>query len=99
MTEKPSRKKAESSSPVPPAFSRRGMDQTMANLQKLLADKDFESIDEINAFLQQTLQAHGGRLPEFEPETPLEQAQALVAQAYGLAAPARELGQVARPNL
>ena len=61
----------------------------MTNLQKLIANKDFQSIDEINAFLQQTLEAHGGQLPEFEPETPLEKAQALVAQAYDLTSPAR----------
>ena len=62
----------------------------MANLQKLIASKDFQSIDEINAFLHQTLEAHGGQLPEFEPETPLEQAQALVTQAYELTSPARQ---------
>lgn len=62
----------------------------MANLQKLLADQDFQSIDEVNAFLQQTLQEHGGQLPEFEPETPLERAQALVAEAYDVASPTRQ---------
>jgi tetratricopeptide (TPR) repeat protein len=66
------------------------MDQAMASLQKLLADQDFASIDEANAFLQQTLKAHGGRLPEFAPETPLEQAEALVAQAYEVSAPTRQ---------
>jgi tetratricopeptide (TPR) repeat protein len=91
MTKKANRPrgKAKSSAPKPPPFSRLGMDQTMANLQKLLADKDFESIDEINAFLHQTLEARGGQLPEFEPATPLEQAQALVAQAYELTSPTR----------
>ena len=54
----------------------------MAGLHKLLAGQAFASIDEANAFLQQTLQAHGGRLPEFKPETPLEMAEELVSQAY-----------------
>jgi tetratricopeptide (TPR) repeat protein len=83
-------KKSPAAPPQPPAFSRLAMDQTMANLRKLLADKDFESIDDINAFLEQTLREHGGQLPEFAPETPLEQAQALVAQAYDLTSPTRQ---------
>jgi tetratricopeptide (TPR) repeat protein len=92
MTKKASRprRKAKSAPPNPPPFSRLGMDQAMTNLQKLIADKDFASIDEINAFLHQTLAEHGGQLPEFEPETPLEKAQALVAQAYDLTSPTRQ---------
>jgi tetratricopeptide (TPR) repeat protein len=91
MTKKSSRpsRKPKSASPPPTAFSSLAMDQTMANLQKLLAKKDFQSIDEVNAFLQQTLEEHGGQVPEIAPSTPLEQAQALVAQAYEITAPNR----------
>ena len=74
--------KIERTAPSAATFSALDMDQAMAGLHKLLAGKEFASIDEANAFLQQTLQAHGGRLPEFKPETPLEMAQDLVAQAY-----------------
>ena len=92
MTKKSSRpsRKSKSSSPPPPAFSRLAMDQTMANLQKLLASQNFQSLDEANAFLQQTLEKHGGQVPEIAPSTPLEQAQALVAQAYEATAPNRK---------
>jgi tetratricopeptide (TPR) repeat protein len=91
MTKKASHphRKTKPSPSSPPPFSRLTMDQTMANLQKLMATQDFQSVDEANAFLKRTLQEHGGQLPEFEPETPLEQAQALVAQAYELTAPKR----------
>jgi tetratricopeptide (TPR) repeat protein len=74
------------------------MDQTLTNLQKLLAGQEFQSIDEVNAFLQRTLQAHGGRLPESEPETPLERAQALVLRATQLTS-ARRQRQLARQAL
>lgn len=94
----PRPKKARSSPPQPPPFSRLEMDQTLTNLQKLLAGQEFQSIDEVNAFVQRTLQAHGGRLPESEPETPLERAQALVVQAAQLTSPRRQR-QLARQAL
>ena len=94
----PRPKKGRSSPPQPPPFSRLEMDQTLTNLQKLLAGQEFQSIDEVNAFLQRTLQAHGGRLPESEPETPLERAQALVLRATQLTS-ARRQRQLARQAL
>ena len=83
------RRNPQSPSPQPPAFSPLAMDQTMANVEKLLASQNFQSIDEANAFLQKMLREHGGQLPEVAPSTPLEQAQALVAQAYEVTAPGR----------
>jgi tetratricopeptide (TPR) repeat protein len=53
----------------------------MADLGKLLNEQDFESIDEVNAFLENLLAESGGMIPVSEPETPLEKAQELVYQA------------------
>jgi tetratricopeptide (TPR) repeat protein len=83
------RRKTPPASTQPPSFSPLAMDQTMANLQKLLANQDFQSIDEANAYLQKLLQEHGGQVPEVAPSTPLEEAQALVAQAYEVTQPSR----------
>lgn len=66
------------------------MDKTMANLSKLLASREFDSIDDVNTFIQQMLTNHDGQLPELPPETPLEQAQALVYQAYEATSPKRQ---------
>jgi len=57
------------------------MDQTMADVTKLLESRSFESIDEANAYLQGLL-AGGGTIPHPEPETPLEQAQELIYEAH-----------------
>lgn len=61
----------------------------MQDLRKVLESQNFESIDEANAFLRQMLSEGGGRLPELPPETPLEQAQALVYQAHEERSPKR----------
>ena len=82
-------RKTQPASTQPPAFSPLAMDQTMAKLQKLLANQDFQSIDEAYAYLQKLLQEHGGQVPEVAPSTPLEEAQALVAQAYEVTQPSR----------
>jgi tetratricopeptide (TPR) repeat protein len=71
--------------------SRLSMDKTMADLSKLLASQQFESIDQANAFLQQMLSNNDGRIPELAPETPLEQAQALIAQAHEETSPKRQV--------
>lgn len=70
--------------------SRLSMDKTMADLSKILASQQFESIDEANAFLQNMLSNNGGRIPELAPETPLERAQMLMAQAHEEASPKRQ---------
>jgi tetratricopeptide (TPR) repeat protein len=67
--------------------SRVPMDKTMADLSKLLASREFDSINEVNAFIQQMLTNNDGQLPELPPETPLEQAQALIYQAYEATSP------------
>ncbi|MCL5996519.1 MAG: hypothetical protein M1546_10785 [Chloroflexi bacterium] len=57
------------------------LEQTLADLGKLLQSKRFESIDEANTFLQ-NLTAGGGQIPHLDPETPAEKAQALIYQAH-----------------
>lgn len=60
-------------------FDRRLMERHMVAIERLLQEHDFETIEEANAFLQEALAS--GPLPEVVPETPLEQAQAIVYQA------------------
>jgi tetratricopeptide (TPR) repeat protein len=55
------------------------MDQQLAAVGRLLADQEFDSIEEANAYLQQALV--GGELVAPGPTTPLEEAQELVYQA------------------
>ncbi len=59
---------------------RRMMDKTMSDLNKLISQQEFDSIDDLNAYMQQIVAA--GPLPELEPETPLEEAQELMYQAF-----------------
>jgi tetratricopeptide (TPR) repeat protein len=79
-------------SPTPPAgegsdapdsigFNRLSLEQEMAQLGKLLNDREFESIDEVNAFLQELMAESGGMIPKARAETPLEKAQELIYQA------------------
>lgn len=76
---------------APGAMSARGsMDKTMADVSKLLASREFDSIDDMNAFLHKLLADNDGRLPEVAPETPLEQAQARVYEAYEATSPKRQ---------
>jgi tetratricopeptide (TPR) repeat protein len=50
-------------------------------MSRLLSQRDFASIEEANAFLQELLSSGDGRLPPPEPTTALEQAQEVVYQA------------------
>jgi tetratricopeptide (TPR) repeat protein len=53
-----------------------------ANIGKLLEEQEFDSIEEAQTFLDRTLLAGGGILPEASaPDTPLEKAQDLVYEA------------------
>lgn len=73
---KRSAKKGTASPPDP-----RGMEKMLADISRLLEEQEFESIDEANAFLQQ-LMASGQPLPAAEPQTPLEEAQAVMYVAW-----------------
>jgi tetratricopeptide (TPR) repeat protein len=56
-------------------------DKIMADLGRLLAEQEFASVDEINDFLEQRL-ASGQPIPSRETQTPLEQAQDLMYDAW-----------------
>lgn len=60
----------------------RTTEQIMANVHRLLSEQEFETIDEANAFLQQLMAS--GELNRMAPsaETPLEQAQELMYEAW-----------------
>lgn len=58
------------------------MEKQMADLGKLLSAQEFDSIEEANEFLQQFLNESGGVIPQSEPETPLEEAQEVMYEAF-----------------
>ncbi len=61
----------------------RAMEKVSQDLGRLLAEREFGSIEEANAFLENTLREGGGRLPEAPaPTTPLERAQDLIYEAF-----------------
>ena len=66
--------------PLMPAYDRRAMEKTMADITRLLNEHDFESIDEANAFLQEMLAS--GTMPSAPPQTPLEEAQGVMYEAW-----------------
>lgn len=74
-------KKKQSHSDEPPAFNRRAAEQALNDVFALMADKQFSSIEEANAFLHDQL-AHGG-IPRATADTPLEKAQELMYKADG----------------
>ncbi|MFC1961144.1 hypothetical protein ACFLYO_10585 [Chloroflexota bacterium] len=69
--------KAETSQP---SVDRRAMEQSLADVGRLLSEKEFDSIDEINAFLESTLAS--GQPISRPGRTPLEQAQDLMYKAW-----------------
>jgi tetratricopeptide (TPR) repeat protein len=59
------------------------MEKVSQDLGRLLAEREFGSIEEANAFLENMLREGGGRLPEAPaPTTPLEHAQDLIYEAF-----------------
>jgi prevent-host-death family protein len=56
------------------------MDKMMEQVSQALGEREFDSLDEINAFLNDLLV--DGSLPELKPETPLQEAQELIYQAW-----------------
>jgi tetratricopeptide (TPR) repeat protein len=64
---------------------RRSIEQTLADLGALLSQRQFGSIEEMNAFLQEPL-ATGGPPPR-QAATPLEKAQDLIYDAWEAARP------------
>lgn len=68
------------SGPTEPSLpDRRLMEQQMSAITRLLAERDFASIEEANAYLREALVE--GHLPTPAPATPLEEAQEVIYQA------------------
>ena len=53
----------------------------MADLDRVMEEQGFESIEEASAFVQKMVES-GKPIPSSQPETPLQQAQALLYQAW-----------------
>lgn len=64
----------------PPMSDRRSIERLLADIGRLLSEQEFDSEDDVNAFLQQALRS--GRVPPTAPRTPIEQAQDLVYDAW-----------------
>ena len=65
---------------LPPMFDRRAMEKATSDISRLLSEREFESVDEMNAFLEEALGS--GRVPDMAPRTPLEEAQDLMYEAW-----------------
>jgi tetratricopeptide (TPR) repeat protein len=69
--------------PLIPFGDPRAMEKVSQDLGRLLAEKEFGSIEEANAFLENMLREGGGKLPSAPaPTTPLERAQDLIYEAF-----------------
>ena len=69
--------------PLIPFGDPRAMEKVSQDLGRLLAEREFESIEEANAFLENMLREGGGKLPSAPaPTTPLERAQDLIYEAF-----------------
>ena len=63
----------------PPPFDRRIMERDLLALRQHLEEKKFDSVEEMNRYLKQTNKT--GKMPQWTPKTPLEQAQSLIFEA------------------
>lgn len=72
-------------------FDRRMMEKQMQEIQRLLSEHEFKSIDEANAFLQQVLQSGKGLPAMPPPDDPLVQAQELVYEALETRSPKKRI--------
>ncbi len=64
-----------------PLPDRRTMERAMRDIQRLMNEQKFASVEEADAFLRQLLQEHGGKMPTLPADTPQQQAEDLVYQA------------------
>ena len=67
------------SEPLPPPFDRRIIERDLLAIKQLLEEKNFDSIDEMNRYLERIGKA--GKVLEWKPKTPLERAQNLIYEA------------------
>jgi tetratricopeptide (TPR) repeat protein len=65
---------------APPLGGRGAMERAMAEVGRLLADREFGSIEEMNAYLERALADPGQAAPP--PRTPIERAQELMYEAW-----------------
>ena len=75
---------------------RRALERSLADIGRLIEQQEFDSVDDINAYLEEVM-ASGG-VPSVPPGTPLEQAQDLMYDAWD-ASSARERVRLARQAL
>lgn len=66
---------------------RRALEKQMVNLRRLMEKHDSENLDEANEFMEQTLASHGGRIPDQDPCTPLDEAQDIMYEAWDTSDP------------
>lgn len=87
----PKRRKRAGRQPGPPKPMPGNLsaEAAIADLSKLLDAREFDTIDDANAFIQRVLASHDGRLPEPAPKTPLDRAQELIYQAHEATPPKR----------
>ncbi len=62
-----------------PSFDRRIMERDLLALRQTIEGKNFGSVEEMNKYIREINQ--GGKLPQWVPKTPLEQAQSLIYEA------------------
>jgi len=73
------RRKREESAP---SGDRRALEKEMAKLHRLLGEQQFNSPEEVQAFLQQLLSQSGGRVPELAPRSAVDEAQDVMYEAW-----------------
>jgi len=65
--------------PQPPPFDQRLMERNLLGLRQHLEEKNFGSAEEVNRYLNEMNRT--GKMPQWTPRTPLEQAQDLIFEA------------------
>ena len=83
MTKKSTGKRAQAGKPrASPVRNRTVTETFMADLNRIMREQAFESLDDARAFMTRLMEEGGGRLPLPRAQTPEEQAQALIYQAW-----------------
>ncbi len=65
------------------ASARRAAEKTMADMRRLLDEKNFSSIEEANEFIEGLMASSGGQIPDVAPRTDVERAQDIMYEAWG----------------
>lgn len=75
-------KRRQKNQQVDPLMSRRAMEKTLSDIGRVLQEKNFESIDQANQFLQEMLSSDRPLEMGSHRKTALEQAQDLMYEAW-----------------